>query len=47
VKTNPQLLPATSIGYQGNATADWESNKFDRKLLRGLLEADVPASLLY
>jgi hypothetical protein len=41
LNSNPQLLPATSIGYQGNATADWKTHQFDWGLLRGLLEADV------
>jgi len=41
LKSNPQLLPATSIGYQGNATADWKTSQFDWGLLRGLLEADA------
>jgi hypothetical protein len=43
VNSNPQLLPATSIGYQGNATADWKTRQFNWGLLRGLLEADVPS----
>jgi hypothetical protein len=43
LKSNPQLLPATSVGYQGNATADWKTNQFDWGLLRGLLEADAQA----
>jgi hypothetical protein len=38
---NDELQPATSIGYQGNATADWKTHQFDWGLLRGLLEADV------
>jgi hypothetical protein len=42
VQDNPQLLPATSAGYQGNATADWKTNQFDWGVLRGLLEGDVP-----
>ena len=42
VNSNPQLRPATSIGYQGNATADWKTRQLDWGLLRGLLEADVP-----
>jgi hypothetical protein len=40
-KSNPQLLPATSIGYQANATADWKTRQFDWGLLRGLVEADL------
>lgn len=43
VNSNPQLLPATSIGYQGNATAEWKTRQFDWGLLRGLIEADVPS----
>jgi hypothetical protein len=39
-KTNPQLLPGTSIGYQARATSDWKMSQFDWGLLRGLLEAD-------
>jgi hypothetical protein len=38
-KTNPQLLPATSIGYQGNTTSDWKSSQFNWGLLKGLIEA--------
>jgi hypothetical protein len=41
--SNPQLVPATSIGYQGNATADWKTRQYDWGLLRGLLEADAPS----
>ena len=47
VNSNPQLLPATSIGYQGNATADWKMRQLDWGLLRGLLEADVPSHRLH
>jgi hypothetical protein len=43
VSSNPQLLPATSIGYQGDATTDWKTRQFNWGLLRGLLEADVPS----
>jgi hypothetical protein len=43
VKSNPQLLPATSVGYQGSATADWKTRQADWGLLRGLLEADAQA----
>ena len=41
-KTNPQLLPAASIGYQGRATADWKTTQFNWGLLKGLLEAETP-----
>ena len=46
-KANPQLLPATSIGYQANATADWKTSQFNWGLLKGLLEAEVPARLAH
>jgi len=46
-KANPQLLPATSIGYQANATADWKTSQFNWGLLKGLLEAEVPAGLAH
>ena len=38
---NPQLLPATSVGYQGNATATWKTTQFNWGVLRGLLQTDV------
>jgi hypothetical protein len=38
---NPQLLPATSVGYQGNATAYWKTTQFNWGVLRGLLETGV------
>jgi hypothetical protein len=41
LSAGPQLLPATSIGYQGDATAAWKAWQFDWGLLRGLLEADA------
>jgi len=40
-------LPATSIGYQANATADWKTSQFSWGLLKGLLEAEVPAGLAH
>jgi hypothetical protein len=44
VQDNPQLLPATSVGYQGNATADWKTSQFNWGVFRGLLEREVPVS---
>jgi hypothetical protein len=41
---NPQLLPATSVGYQGNATAYWKTTQFNWGVLCGLLETDVNAA---
>ena len=45
VNSNPQLPPTTSIGYQGVATADWKTRRFDWGILRGLLEADAASNL--
>jgi hypothetical protein len=41
---NPQLLPATSVGYQANATAAWKTSQFNWGVLRGLLEPEVNAA---
>ena len=41
---NTQLLPATSVGYQGNATALWKTSQFNWGVLRGLLESDINAA---
>ena len=41
---NPQLPPATSLGYQGNATATWKTSQFNWGVLRGLLETDANVS---
>ena len=38
---NPQLLPATSVGYQANATAAWKTSQFNWGVLRGLLDAEL------
>jgi hypothetical protein len=38
---NPQLLPVTSAGYQGDATADWKTSQFNWGVLLGLLEGEV------
>jgi hypothetical protein len=43
VADNPQLQPATSVGYQGNATAVWKTSQFNWGLLTGLIEADAQA----
>lgn len=43
VNSNPQLLPATAIGCQGTATADWKMRQLNWGLLRARLRLKRPA----
>jgi cytochrome c553 len=36
--SNPQLLPASNVDYQGHATADWKQLQFNWGLLIGLIQ---------
>jgi len=44
---NQQLLPASAVDNQLNATVDWKRDQFNWGLLRGMLEAEVSTLASY